>query len=47
MDTESVSDEQQIRIARVGDRVLVALDGPPLDSHPVGQLVLGEVGRPA
>ena len=46
-DTQSPSEEQQIRIPRIRHSVLIALDGPPLDTHKVAELLLGEVGGPA
>lgn len=46
-DTQSPSEEQQIRIARISHSVLIPLDGSPLDTHAVAELLLGEVGGPA
>jgi hypothetical protein len=39
--SESAGEQQQVGVARVGDGVLVPLDGAPLYSHAVGKLILG------
>ena len=41
MHSESAGEQQQVGVARVGDGVLVPLDGAPLYSHAVGKLILG------
>lgn len=40
VDAQSVGDEQQVRILRIPDGVLVALDRPPIDAGEVRELLL-------
>lgn len=41
MNAQGTRDQQQIPVAGVGDGGFVPLNGPPLDAHPVRELVLG------
>jgi len=41
MDAQGSRDQQQVPVSGVGDSGFIPLNGPPLNAHPVGKVLLG------